>query len=144
MVDTYGLRKTAHLFGAVALEDAHLTYQFADVFNGRTFWAFLQRLVTKYDGAKVFLIIDNAPCHNLPEEGKRWLAENRHRIELHRLPPYSPELNPMEPVWKVTRKLTTHNRFYSTTDERDAALRKTFKSMQRRPQLIAAHVERYR
>ena len=61
-----------------------------------------------------FLITDNGPCHNLNEEGKEWLGENNHRLELHRLPPYSPEFNPMEPVWKVTRKMTTHNRFYRT------------------------------
>jgi transposase len=113
------------------------------VFNGETFWAFLRRLVAKYKGRKVFLVIDNAPCHNLPEAGKAWLAENRQSIELHRLPPYSPELNPIEPVWKVTRKMTTHNRFYATTDERDVALRKTFATFRRNPSLLSAHVERF-
>jgi len=42
------------------------------------------------------------------------------------LPPYSPEFNPIEGVWKVTKKRTTHNRFYKTTEERDAALCSTF------------------
>ena len=142
-VDTYGLRKTAHVFGAVRLDDADFTYQFAVVFNGETFWSFLKRVIAKYDGQKVFMVIDNGPCHNLPDEGKLWLAENRHLIELHRLPPYSPELNPMEPVWKVTRKMATHNRFYPSTDVRDAALRATFGGFQRRPALIAAHVARF-
>ncbi len=137
------MRNTAHLFATVELHDADFSYWFADVFNGVTFWAFLRHLVTKYRGRKVFLIIDNAPHHNLPPDGKEWLAENRHRIELCRLPPYSPELNPMEPVWKVTRKMTTHNRFYATTDERDAALRKTFAAFRRKPALISAHVERF-
>lgn len=137
------MRKTAHLYASVGLADADFTYWFADVFNGQTFWAFLKRLVAKYNERKVLLIIDNAPCHNLPPEGKDWLAENRHRIELHRLPPYSPELNAIEPVWKVTRKMTTHNRFYATTDERDAALRATFAAFRRKPGLISAHVERF-
>ena len=141
-VDTYGLRKTAHLFGAIRMDNADFTYCFADVFNGITFWRFLEQLVRKYDGQKVFLIIDNGPCHNLSDAGKLWLQANQHRIELHRLPPYSPELNPMEPVWKVTRKMTTHNRFYATTTERDTALRKTFATFQRRPALISAHVAR--
>jgi transposase len=131
------------LFATVRLHDADFTYWFADVFNGETFWAFLKRLVAKHRGRKVFLVIDNAPCHNLPPEGKEWLAENRKRIELHRLPPYSPELNPIEPVWKATRKMTTHNRFYATTDERDAALRHTFATFRRSPRLISAHVERF-
>jgi hypothetical protein len=90
-VDTYGLRKTAHLFGAIRMDNADFTYCFADVFNGITFWSFLEQLVRKY----VFLIIDNGPCHSLSDAGKQWLRANQHRIELHRLPPYSPELNPM-------------------------------------------------
>ena len=142
-VDTYGERKTAHLFGAIELNSAKFSYSFAKVFNGQTFWTFLKRLVAKKAPRKVFLIIDNGPCHNLPPDGKLWLADNKRKIELFRLPPYSPEFNPMEPVWKATRKMTTHNRFYATTGERDAALRSTFAKFQRRPDLISAHVERF-
>lgn len=142
-VDTFGQRKTAHLFATIALHDARFTYWFADVFNGKTFWSFLKRLVAKYRGTKIFLIIDNAPCHRLPPDGRKWLEEHRCDIELFRLPPYSPEFNPMEPVWKETRKRTTHNRFYATIDERDDALRSTFTRFQRNPNLIAAHVRRF-
>jgi transposase len=28
------------------------------------------------------------------------------------LPPYSPELNPIERVWKLTRRMATHNRYF--------------------------------
>jgi len=101
-------------------------------------------LVEHYDGRKIFLIIDNGPCHWLDDVGKAWLAEHTQAIELHRLPPYSPEFNATEGVWKVTRKLATHNRFYPTVEERDAALTATFTVFQRQPQLIAAHVIRYR
>ena len=142
-VDTYGLRKTAHLYATIELNEADFTYWFSPVFNGETFWVFLKRLVTKYAPRKVFLIIDNAPWHNLPPEGKEWLAANSKQIELCRLPGYSPELNPMEPVWKTTRKMTTHNRFYETTLERDIALRTSSTKFQRRPSLIAAHVARF-
>jgi transposase len=92
----------------------------------------------------VFLIIDNAPYHWLPEDGRERLRRNRSKIELHRLPAYSPELNPMDPIWKVTRKRTTHNRFYATTGERDGVLRETFNDFQRRPSLIDAHVAVFR
>lgn len=143
-VDTFGERKTAHVFGAVDLSHARFTFRFAEVFNGKTYLRFLKHLVAKYRGRKVFLITDNGPCHNLSDDGKQWLADNADRIALFRLPPYSPEFNPMEPVWKATRKLTTHNRFYRTTMERDAALRKTFGKFRQQPALIGAHVERYR
>jgi transposase len=143
-VDTYGQRKTAHVYGAVALHDASFSYQFAEVFNGKTFHVFLKHLVRRYAPRKVFLVIDNAPFHWLDEDGRAWLAENQHRIELHRLPPYSPQYMPQEGIWKATRKFTTHNRFYRTVEERDGALKRTFKRFQRHPELIEPQVQRYR
>ncbi len=104
------MRKTAHVFGAVSLEDADFTYRFAPVFNGHTFHQFLLQLTSKYGPRKLFLVIDNGPCHWLDDVGKAWLAANSHKLELHRLPGYSPEFNPVEGVWKATRKVTTHNR----------------------------------
>lgn len=75
--------------------------------------------------------------------GKVWLAANGHRLELHRLPPYSPEFNPIEGVWKVTRKRTTHNQFYPTVDARDAALTATFKDFQAHPETLLPQVQRF-
>jgi hypothetical protein len=57
-------------------------------------------------------------------------------------PVYSPEFMAMEGVWKTTRKMTTHNTFFVTPDQRDAKLIATFNVFQRRPALIAAHVAR--
>lgn len=142
-VDTFGLRKTAHVFGAVSLEASpRFRFQFAPVFNGSTFLGFLKRLVRSLR-QKVFLIIDNAPCHNLPPEGKEWLASNRHRIELFRLPPYSPNLNPIEGAWKETKKRTTHNRFFRTTEDRDQALTATFEGFHRNRKRLAGYVARF-
>ena len=31
-----------------------------------------------------------------------------------KLPPYSPDLNPIEQVWRITRKGNTHNVFFSS------------------------------
>ena len=138
------MRKTAHVFGVVTVEvRPRFLYSFAPVFNGTTFLAFLKEVVGRSRRRKVFLIIDNGPCHNLAEEGRAWLRANRHRIELFRLPPYSPELNGIEGIWKTTKKVTTHNRFYPTVDERDAALRATFGTFQAQPSLIAGHVARF-
>lgn len=143
-VDTYGQRKTAHVFGAVNLATANFHYRFADVFNGSTFFEFLKQIVAFYNGRKVFLIIDNAPAHWLDDAGKEWLNANGGRIELHRLPGYSPEFMPVEGIWKLTRKLATHNRFYASIEERDTVLRRTFRKFQRRPALIEPQLARFR
>jgi transposase len=121
-VDTYGMRKTAHVFGALSLErQPQFEYLFAPVFNGETFLLFLQQLVAR-STRKLFLIVDNGPCHNLKQDGKAWLARNRGRIELFRLPPYSPNDNPTEGACKETQKRTTHHRFFHSTEQRDTAL----------------------
>jgi len=127
----------------VSLDDATFSYRFADVFNGHTFHEFLLQLVEQYAPRKVFLVIDNGPCHWLDDAGKAWLKANPDKVELHRLPPYSPEFMPVEGVWKATRKLATHNRFYKTVEERDASLIATFERFQTEPGLISAHVARW-
>lgn len=143
-VDTFGARKTAHVFGALSVEEEpSFFYLFAPVFNAQSFLGFLKHIVRRSPRRKVFLIIDNGPCHNLDDQGQCWLAANRHRIALHRLPPYSPEYNGIEGVWKTTKKRTTHNRFYPTTVARDAALTTTFESFKADPALIAGHVARF-
>jgi transposase len=142
-VPTRGERKTAHVYGALALDDAKLTYSFTRVFNGDTFLQFLKRLVKRYE-RKIFLIIDNAPFHRVGTGGRAWLEANADRIELHRLPAYSPELNAIEGVWKKTRRQATHNRYFRSPEERDAALRTTFRAFQRQPQHLVPCVARFR
>ena len=101
-----------------------------------------KQLVAKYTRRKIFSVIDSGPCHRLDDAGKAWLWQNADKIELHRLPAYSPEFNPTEGVWKVTRKMATR----STRPRMNArgALVRTFKIFQRRPELIATHVARFR
>jgi transposase len=39
------------------------------------------------------------------------------------LPPYSPELNPIERLWKLKRRQCIHNRYFPTLDEVVAVLK---------------------
>ena len=142
-VPTRGERKTAHVFGAISL-DAEWLFQFSPVFNGHTFHLFLLELVAHFAGRKVFLVVDNGPCHWLDEAGKGWLAANQHLLEIHRLPPYSPEFNPVEGCWKATRREVTHNRYHPTPEDRDTALRAAFHGFQTDKARVVGHVLRFR
>jgi transposase len=62
--------------------------------NAATFLLFLKRLV---DGArrKIVLIADGLKAHKTAEV-EAWVADHKAQIEVHYLPAYSPELNPVE------------------------------------------------
>lgn len=57
------------------------------------------------------IILDNARYHHAIS--LRPLLEKYKRVlRLDYLPPYSPELNPIERVWKLVRKNSTHNQYF--------------------------------
>ena len=88
------------------------------------------------------LIQDKASYH---KDGNvwGWLGENRHWLEVHQLPPYSPELNPTERLWQYTRRSGTHNRYFSEPAELVGTLTRVFGDMQRYPELIRPYLQSF-
>lgn len=110
-------RKSMAVFGAVRVDDGRLTSCWMDTFNAETFELFLTQLVRhKRKGRTMLVILDNARWHHA-QALQPWLKEHRKQLRLDFLPPYSPDLNPIERVWKLTRRLCTHNRYFPTLDE---------------------------
>jgi hypothetical protein len=70
---------------------------------------------------RVVLVIDNAPWHRgQPIDAA--LRENPH-LEFKRLPSYSPQLNPIERLWKKLRRRATHNRLFDALADLKSSLR---------------------
>jgi transposase len=57
------------------------------------------------------VILDNAKYHHA-KVLRPFLEMHRDLLALEFLPSYSPQLNPIERVWKLTRKLCTHNTYF--------------------------------
>jgi transposase len=68
---------------------------FVGSFTGAVFIDFLGRLVRDGGGRKIHLIVDGHPVHRA-KAVSAWVGRHGDRIELHFLPGYSPELNPVE------------------------------------------------
>src|SRR5215212_1478257 len=68
---------------------------FVGSFTGPVFIDFLRRLLRDCAGRKVHLIVDGHPVHRA-KLVSAWVGRHAERIELHFLPGYSPELNPVE------------------------------------------------
>ena len=119
-------RKSVAFFGAVRSSDGLLVTQRNEKFNAETFLAFLARLIRrKRQGRKMFVVVDNARWHHakalLP-----WLGQHKKSLRLDFLPPYSPALNHIERVWKLTRRLCTHNEYFETLEEVIGAVKSQF------------------
>ena len=61
------------------------------------------------EGKWYALVMDNAPWHKktmrlISEEAQPECSDIRKKVEFIKLPPYSPDLNPIEQVWRITRK----------------------------------------
>ena len=60
---------------------------------------------------KIVLVLDNAAPHR-SKMVKDFVKKHNTRIELLYLPPYSPDLQPAELIWKEMRKDRIHNRYF--------------------------------
>jgi transposase len=108
-------RKSVGYFGAVRLRDGLGLFQKEiGMFDGMTFWNFLRRLreVSGQSGRRVMAITDNAKYHHAKLH-QQWREEQAPDFVLDYLPPYSPELNPIERVWKRTRRKRVHNVYFA-------------------------------
>jgi transposase len=112
-------RKSVGYFGAVRLRDGKLAFHREEGrFNAMTFWDFMKYLkgVSSKSGRRVVAISDNAKYHHAVLH-KDWRGQCDRRFALDFLPPYSPDLNPIERLWKLTRRLCLHNRYFALLEE---------------------------
>ena len=109
-------RKSVGYFGAVRLRDGTFLFEREDhAFDAMTTWNFLRQLrqCSRRAGRRVVVITDNAKYHHAKLHAD-WRVEQEPEFVLSYLPPYSPELNPIERVWKLTRRRCLHNRYFPT------------------------------
>lgn len=80
---------------------------------------------------KLYLIMDNAPWHKKAKhliETEEEYSDIQNAVTIVSLPPYSPDLNPIEQVWRVTRREKTHNHYWSGLPKLTAVLNEWFGS----------------
>ena len=95
VVKRTGKRFRVNMISAVSNAGRLRFRLFVGSFNGQVFIDFLWRLLRDGGGRKVHLIVDGHPVHRA-KLVSAWVGRHAERIELHFLPGYSPELNPVE------------------------------------------------
>ena len=131
-------RKSVACFGAVSLRTGTFIHSLCATFNAATFETVLKtRLRHRAHDTRMVLVLDNARDHHAVLL-KPLRRTYRAVLTLLFLPPYSPQLAPVERVWKLARRVATHNRFFATLDDLRIAVStgfdrwRTSKSVRRR------------
>ena len=124
-VTTASGRNKVGYYGAVDLVTGRLITMKEEKFTQYTFKTFLDHLLFFNKLHKIILLLDNAMWHHA-KSIQKYVEEHEDRIVLLFLPPYSPDLNPIERVWRITRKHCTHNRYFSTVDDLINVLKNQF------------------
>lgn len=121
---TFSGWKRKHLIGALSLADLNVITTDNSKVNGDSIIEFLKKLeIENGEKEKIYLICDNAG-YNKSKKVKEYLTTSK--IELIFLPPYSPNLNPIERLWKFMHKIVTNNKYYASFEEFSKTLDKFF------------------
>jgi transposase len=108
---------------------------FTGSFTGAVFIEFLRRLLRDCGGRKVHLIVDGHPVHRA-KLVSAWVARHAKRIELHFLPGYSPELNPVELLNHDVKANAAGRRRPRSADELHEELHGHLRRRRRHPEVL--------
>jgi len=133
-VATTGRQKRLNFIGGICLNGHRFTYTQADTIDAYSICDFLWKLRKDNPGKYYMHVIwDNAGPH---KDDKVYSFAKELGIKLHYLPPYSPNLNPVERVWKLMHENIRYNKYYSKFSEFTDATIGFFKSIGRKKNIL--------
>lgn len=116
-VKTTGSRTRLNIMGALNLKALTspliCEYKTINEYNVSLFLNEIRKVYPDYN-QKIHVILDGAGYHR-SQLVKDWAEVVN--IRLHYLPPYSPNLNPIERMWKLMNEHARNNRYFSSTRE---------------------------
>lgn len=117
-------RTRVNIVGAIELATMNVISCRPDYVNAETTVAFFDQIKTAYLNApKIHIILDQSGYHRSQLVRDAALEKN---IELHYLPPYSPNLNSIERLWKVMNEEERDNVFFPSAKMFRDAINKFF------------------
>ena len=134
VVRTTGARFSLNMVGAVTARGDFRFMTYAGRMNAEVFIHFLKRLV--HDSERpVYLVLDNHPVHK-SKAVRTFVESQQGRLELHFLPPYSPELNPVEQVWRHAKSHQVGKQVITGPDQLKRLVISALRKLQKLPNII--------
>ena len=116
IIPTYGKHHVAKLMGVLNYEIGEVYVEEHDKYDPAVFLEFLQHIIVKYPKGKIVMILYNAKIHHA-KLLQDFLEANKDRLTLKFLPPYSPDLNMIEELWRWLKTSVINNVLFKTLDE---------------------------
>jgi transposase len=102
------VREYTYAYGAVSPKDGKSDFLILPTMNHNCFENFLEELSSRYPNEYILMFCDGASAHSA-----KVVPDN---IQLCKLPPYSPELNPVENIWDDMREKWFKNKTFKSMD----------------------------
>lgn len=122
LIPTYGQHKGVKLIGTLDYETGKILCVEEESYDAEAFLRFLHTVLTHYPKGRVVLVLDNARIHHA-KLIQPFLEQHKSRLQLVFLPPYSPQLNLMEGVWKWLKEMVIQNVFFGSVQKIVLAVR---------------------
>jgi len=124
LIPSYDNHEKRVVFGSVnPLTGEHIT-SFWETINQMGFIEHLNELKNRFSGKNIIVCLDNCKSH-FTKKVQKFLEQNNNFFFLF-VPPYSPDLNPIERLWQVMKKAVCHNTFFRSLEELENAIKSFF------------------
>jgi transposase len=111
-IESTGTQKRIHINGAIDVKNHDLFCEEYKTIDSDATIDFFNRLATIYqDKRTIYIFSDNGRSYK-NDKVAMFLAQENCRIKLMFLPAYSPNLNPIERVWKKMKAFVCYNQVY--------------------------------
>lgn len=135
VVKTTGKRKAYKVFGLIEYFSGRLFYQgIQERFNAASYIAFLTWVLDQTT-EPLFLVQDGAPYHRAALV-KAFFAQHQARVHVTQLPSYSPDYNPIEFLWRATKRTATHNRYFPEFADLITSVEQALATLSREPERV--------
>ena len=111
-------------------------------FNKEGYVEFLKQVLDRFE-SNIILIEDGAPYHKAGLV-KEFVESTQGRLTLERLPAFSPDFNPIEKLWKNTKRDATHLKYFETFEALRESVCKAFKKYLREASYIIRVMKKLR
>ena len=103
-------RQRININGAYDIENHKVIIREDESINAQSTIALLEQMLKEQPLGMLYIILDNARYYR-SKLVQEFITKNS-RIQFVFLPPYSPNLNIIERLWKLFKKKTTYNEYY--------------------------------